>query len=250
MPIIYMHGVNTRSPNHFTPVREYFRRVVAPAIAPDPENVSIRAADWFPLCDPPKWGGICRPRTIFLAAGSAETQRNEILDSIVATVPRETASSSGFTSSQAASSIQNARIDALPDTKLADLIALAIRRPTAEGEDETDADALFRARVGAAADYVARDPTIRRRLWDAPNLDAQLQIVATAVQEDVERQSSFAAAGAVGDFFRDLHDRVTESVSRAIDNAANLTVLASEISAFAQRFRHALPRRRIVLHRR
>lgn len=230
MPIIYMHGVNTRNSNHFTPVHEYLRRIVAPAIAPDPENVSIRAADWFPLCDPPKWEGISRPRTILLAAGSAETQRNEILDLIAATMPHETASSSEFTSGQAASSIQNARIDALPDTKLADLIALAIRRPPAEGEDETDADALFRARVGAAADHVARDPTVRRRLREAPNLDAQLQIVATAVQEDVERQSSFAAAGAIGDFFRDLHDRVTESVSRTIGNpAANLTVLASEI---------------------
>lgn len=230
MPIIYMHGVNTRSPSHFTPVREYLRRIVAPAIAPDPENVSIRAADWFPLCDPPKWGGISRPRTIFLAAGSAETQHNEILDSIAATIPRETASSSGFTSGQAASSVRNARIDGLPDKKLADLIAVGIRRPPAEGDDETDADALFRARVGVAADRVARDPTIRRHLREAPNLDAQLQIVATAVQEDVEQQSSLAAAGAVGDFFRALHDRVTESVSRTIDKpAANLTILASEI---------------------
>ena len=43
MPIIYMHGVNTRDPEHFAPVREYLRRIVAPAIAPDPEKVSIRA---------------------------------------------------------------------------------------------------------------------------------------------------------------------------------------------------------------
>src|SRR4051794_31594657 len=72
MPIIYMHGVNTRDPNHFTPIREYLRRIVAPAIAPDPENVSIEAADWFQFCPPPKYGGISRPRTILLAAGAED----------------------------------------------------------------------------------------------------------------------------------------------------------------------------------
>jgi hypothetical protein len=86
MPIIYMHGVNTRDPKHFEPVHEYLRRIVAPAIAPDPQNVSIRAANWFPLCDPPKWEGISRPAT--LLGQGAEIERSELLDAIMAKVPR------------------------------------------------------------------------------------------------------------------------------------------------------------------
>ena len=78
MPIIYMHGLNTRDPEHFAPVCEYLRRIVAPAIAPDPDNVSIRAADWFPLCEKPKWGGVSRPRTLLLGHG-AEIARNELI---------------------------------------------------------------------------------------------------------------------------------------------------------------------------
>ncbi len=230
MPIIYVHGVNTRNPSHFTPIREYLRRIVAPAIAPDPDNVSIRAADWFSLCEAPKWNGISRPRTILLAAGATEAQRIEVVDSIVAAMPLTIGPSSGFTSGQSVTSIQKARIDGLPDEKLADLIAVALRRPPAESEIETDVDALLRARIGIAADQVARDFDIRRRLVGASNLDAQLQIVANAVQEKVEQQSSLAAQGGAGDFFRRLRDRVTESVSRTISRpAAGVTILASEI---------------------
>lgn len=86
MPIVYMHGVNTRDPNHFGPVREYLQRIVAPAIARDPDNVSIRPANWFSLCDPPKWEGISRPRT--LLGQGAEIERVELLDAIAAKVPR------------------------------------------------------------------------------------------------------------------------------------------------------------------
>ena len=67
---------------------------MAPAIAPDPENVSIRAANWFPLCDPPKWDGIARPAT--LLGQGAEIERSELLDAIVAKVPRAEAPSLGL----------------------------------------------------------------------------------------------------------------------------------------------------------
>jgi hypothetical protein len=70
MPIIYMHGVNTRDPNHFKPVKEYLQRIVAPAIARDSDNVSIQPADWFKYCDPPKWDGSARPRTEFRGMGT------------------------------------------------------------------------------------------------------------------------------------------------------------------------------------
>ena len=220
MPIIYMHGVNTRNPAHFAPVLEYLRRIVAPAIAPDPDKVSIRAADWFPLCDKPKWEGISRPPTILLGHG-AETARSEIIDAIVEKMPRAPPPNSSFTSGQTILPVQTARIDALADTDLADLVAVSV--PTA------DVDAVQRARIGIAADRVARDPTVRGALKAAETLEEQLDIVAVAVRADVERQSPLAAAGAL-DYFRNMRDRVSESVSRTLSSpAAAATVIAGEL---------------------
>ncbi|HMO29388.1 hypothetical protein [Enterovirga sp.] len=243
MPIIYMHGVNTRTPSHFAPVKEYLRRIVAPAIAPDPENVSIRAADWFQFCPPPKWGGISRPRTAFRAQGAAEAPRNEVLDSLASKLPKAPSAprAGGLTSGQVTSPAQNTRIDTLPDEELADLIALSIRPPPEDGKIETEAESIERARIGAAADRVAQDREIRQRLAAAPDLDAQLKIVADAVQKDVEAMSGLSGQGAVGDFFRGMRDRVTESISRVGSApAAGLTVVASELrptlNDFATRF--------------
>ncbi len=220
MPIIYMHGVNTRDAGHFASVHEYLRRIVAPAIAPDPENVSIRAADWFQLCDPPKWAGISRPRTLLVGQGAA-IERSELIDAIVAKVPHASAPTSSFNSGQDTAPAQTARLDALADAELADLIAASV--PTVA------TGALERARVGIAADRVARDPAIRARLAAARDLDEQLQIVAVAVRDDVERQSSLAAAGAL-DVLKNMRDRVTESLSRAVSApGAAVSVLAGEL---------------------
>jgi len=220
MPIIYMHGVNTRDPKHFAPVREYLQRIVAPTIAPDPDNVSIRSADWFQLCDEPKWGGISRPRTVLLGHG-AQSERNELIDTIVENVPRVTAPTSSLTSGHATSPGQTARIDMLPDLDLADLIAVSAPTP--------DMDALQRARIGISADRVARDPVVRDNLKAAKNLDDQLKIVADAVRADVERQSTLVAAGAL-DVFRNMRDRVSESISRTLSKpAVAATLLAGEL---------------------
>lgn len=219
MPIIYMHGVNTRDPKHFEPVREYLRRIVAPAIAPDPDKVSIRAADWFPLCDPPKWGGIARPRT--LLGQGAEVERSELLDAIAAKVPQGAASTSSLISGQAPAPTQNARLDALSDEDLADLITVSVASNTVDG--------LVRARIGIAADRVARDPAIRAKLKAAKDFDAQLAILSQAVQEDVEQQSALAGQGAM-DFLRGMRDRVSESLSRTLDSpAAAVGLVAGEL---------------------
>jgi hypothetical protein len=219
MPIIYMHGVNTRDAKHFEPVHEYLRRIVAPAIAPDPQNVSIRAADWFPLCDPPKWEGISRPAT--LLGQGAEIERSELLDAIVAKVPRAEAPPSSFIDGQATASAQTARVDELSAEDLADLIAVSVASNSVDG--------LKRARIGIAADRVARDPEISAKLKAAQTLDAQLTILAEAVQADVEQQSALAGQGAL-DFLRGMRDRVTESISRTLGSpAAAATLVAGEL---------------------
>ena len=220
MPIIYMHGVNTRDPKHFAPVKEYLRRIVAPAIARDPDNVSIRPANWFSFCDPPKWDGIARPRSL-LGHGAEAERSNELLDAIVAKVPVIDAPTSTFTSGEASQPAQNARLDQLTDGDLADLITVA----TASGR----ADELERARIGVAADRASRDPTVRANLKAAKDLDAQLRILADAIQTDVERQSGLAGQGAA-DVFRGMRDRVNESLSRMLGSpAAAGSLVAGEL---------------------
>jgi hypothetical protein len=230
VPIIYMHGVNTRDPKHFESVHEYLRRIVAPAIAPDPQNVSIRAADWVQLCEKPKWEGISRPAT--LLGQGAEIERSELLDAIVATVPRVEAPSSEFSSGQTAAPAQTARLDELSAEDLADLIAVSVA--------SNNVDGLQRARIGIAADRVAHDPDIRAKLKAAATLDAQLNILADAVQADVEQQSALAGQGAL-DFLRGMRDRVTESISRMLGSpvaAAGLVAveLRPKLNDFVTRF--------------
>lgn len=218
MPIIYMHGVNTRDPRHFDSVRAYLKRFVAPAISADPDNVSIRAADWYQLCDPPKWEGISRPRT--LLGQGAQIERNELLDAILAKAPRAAATST-LTSGQASAPGGDMRLDALPVADLVDLLTLAATNGGMDG--------LQHARVGIAADRVARDPAIRPRLAAAHDLDAQLALLASAVGAEVERQSNLAGQGAL-DFLQEMRDRVRESLARAYDSpAAAASLVAVEL---------------------
>ena len=104
MPIIYVHGVNTRNPDHFVPIKAYLQRIVAPAIAKDPENVAITAADWFSLCEPPKWEGIARPRSVLLGQGAenvASPEQAVMLDAIIQKTPLGSAPASNvFTTGQ------------------------------------------------------------------------------------------------------------------------------------------------------
>lgn len=219
MPIVYMHGVNTRNPQHFGPVHEYLRRMVAPIIARDPENVSIRSANWFQLCEPPKWDGIARPAT--LLGHGAELERSELLDALVAKAPSTPVQSSALTSGQANSPTTGARLDQLSDANLADLITVSVATNNVDG--------LQRARIGIAADRVARDPAVRAQLTAASDLESQLKILSNAVQIEAERQSPLAGQGAL-DFLRVMHARVTESFSRAVDGpGAALSLAAGEM---------------------
>jgi hypothetical protein len=230
MPIVYVHGVNTRDPKHFEPVREYLRRIVAPAIARDPDKVSIRSADWFSFCDPPKWDGIARPVT--LLGQGAEIERAELLDAILAKVPHTATTSSSLTSGQAVAASEQARLDELSDEDLGDLITVAVASKSVDG--------LQRARIGIAADHVAHDPALRTSLKVASSLSQQLDILSEAVQADLERQSALAGQG-VMNVVRTMRDRISEGLSRIADSpgaAASLVAgeMRPKLNDFVTRF--------------
>ena len=74
-----------------------------------------------------------------------------------------------------------ARLDRLSAEDLADLIAVAVASNSVDG--------LQRARIGIAADRVARDLAIRASLESANDLDTQLRIVSDSVRADVEPET-------------------------------------------------------------
>ena len=190
MPIIYVHGVNTRSSEHSEPVKEYLRRIVAPAISKDPENVSIQAADWFQFCDPPKWDGIARPRTTLLGhGGQSKVVRNEAVELIIAQAAKRVASSADpFTSGQEKTTTV-VRLEKLDDGELADLVVLTLA---------TEATApIEAARIGVAADKAVRDKVIRARIKAAAGLDGQLKILADAVEEKLVEELELEAHGSL-----------------------------------------------------
>jgi hypothetical protein len=231
-----MHGVNTRSPDHFTPIRAYLKEIVAPSIAKDPENVSVTAADWFTFCRPPKWDGISRPRSLLLGQGTeipVEPERKALLDKLVAKVSaaKPEPVTSKYGSGQSEEAVVSVRLDDLSEADLADLLAVAVPGHTT--------DALSRARIGIAADAVAYDPEIRAELR-GKNSDDQLRLLADAVAKNVRAQSDFVAAGGL-DFLRNFKERIGESLSRVgAAPTAGISVLAGEfrepLNALVTRF--------------
>jgi hypothetical protein len=220
MPIIYVHGVNTRDADHFDPVKKYLRRIVAPRISKTPDAVEIIAADWFQLCRPPKFGGIARPRTILLGQGAgAEITRDPPIEELLAQVAeRDAQAQGGLTAGQATK--VTARLDKLKDHDLADLLTLAL---------STGASPLRQAEIGVAADAVVRNPMVWNALTSAPSLDAQLKVLADAMDKEVAKTENLAAAGAL-DFLTGLKDRVSEGLSRVVDMRGGLaTVALSEL---------------------
>ncbi|MGQ0682033.1 hypothetical protein [Bradyrhizobium sp.] len=220
MPIIYMHGVNTRDPKHFEPVKEYLRNIVAPAISRNPDKVSIQAADWFQLCAAPKWDGVARPRTKLTGQGAVAPD-DEMLDALVAKAPRVEAQPSAFTSGSAGAASSKIALNGLSAEAMTDLITLAASKPTMTP--------VQRARIGVIADKIAHDANMQAKLSQTGAPDQQWAIVAAEIQRGIEAQSTFASAGAL-DVLRDIKERIQESASRLINTpAVGLSVAAGEL---------------------
>src|SRR5690349_12940505 len=73
MPILYVHGVNTRSRDGFFALRKYLERHIAPAISSDPKSVLIDDVYWGDLAATFAWDGESRPRSRLLGQGAAES---------------------------------------------------------------------------------------------------------------------------------------------------------------------------------
>jgi hypothetical protein len=90
MPILYVHGVNTRSREGFFAIEPLLRRHVAPEISKDPASVFIDDYYWGDRGVKLYWDGASRPRTQLLGKGLGRTPEGILTRSLVADENRKT----------------------------------------------------------------------------------------------------------------------------------------------------------------
>src|SRR5215468_10749569 len=70
MPILYIHGVATRSRDGFFAIKSYLQRLVAPAISADPDGVLIDDVFWGDVAATFAWEGPSQPKSRLLGMGA------------------------------------------------------------------------------------------------------------------------------------------------------------------------------------
>ena len=84
MPILYVHGVNTRSRDGFFALKPYLQRYVAPAISADPNAVLIDDVYWGDVAAQFAWDGASRPRSRLLGQGAADAAPDALESALTA----------------------------------------------------------------------------------------------------------------------------------------------------------------------
>src|SRR6516164_10254868 len=85
MPILYVHGVNTRSREGFLALDGYLRRYIAPAISSRPQTVLIDDVFWGDVGVHFAWGGASRPQSRILGMGAGATELSAVEGALTAT---------------------------------------------------------------------------------------------------------------------------------------------------------------------
>jgi hypothetical protein len=233
VPILYVHGVNTRSRQTFFAIEPLLRRFVAPAISNTPADVFIEDYYWGTLGIRLGWNGASRPRTWLLGMGpgsapglierslAADEQRSAIR-SVPAPMNRE-AEDVGPLHAPGRSATRPAQpsilLSSLKQDELADLLAGMISNTLREEFDKLGADpealAAEQARLLLAADHVAHDPaTFQSLVGKTP--EQQLSAVLDRINEEADRDSVLAGKGegAFGRLLRGVKDRISEAFDR------------------------------------
>jgi hypothetical protein len=249
MPILYVHGVNTRSREGFYTIEPLLRRHVAPVISNDPARVRIEDYYWGDLGIKLAWDGASRPRTQLLGKGigqsssdlltrslAADENRN-LLDKFPPPVAVATEEESLVSAPGAAGGAEPAKrmppLTDLTQDQLADLLASLTAPPADTPPAATEAEAEERgvARAGLilAADKVAHDPETLALLAGKPP-QQQVAVLIDRLRAEAAKDADELAGKGFNDFWSGLKERVGEALDRSDDRLGYaLSVLAAEL---------------------
>jgi hypothetical protein len=222
MPIIYIHGVNTRSRDGFlNEIQVYLRRYIAPVISAQPATVSIEDVYWGDLGAKFAWYGASRPKSRLLGQGAdaqaevAPIERAlmaELLSKRTEQWPQSGAgqpSSGGLISGGAAPVPAGTRkidLSALSSAALSDLVGGII--------DSTVPIAKERVSYRMAADDAAHDPVVLEKLRREQDPEKQLEELLNATELRVRQRDPLLGQGA-GEWLAKIGDRSRETIRRA-----------------------------------
>jgi hypothetical protein len=238
MPIVFIHGVANRETDpgyasSWRRIEAFLREHAAPAISEAPNHVPIKAAYWGDLGSSPAWGGTSRPRGPVLGMGPDgvpdPASRALVAAELWAALdrlpqPDVPAAPGPVLTTRPAVGPSRARVLRLRDLtpeQLSDLaVALSDGLPQEEGDDQQ------RIRRALAADAATHDPRTRERLAAAPDLDAELDVLGTAIEQRAGT-GGVIGMGSPG-WLRTFAQRLGE-VARRADNAPGF--IASRVLA-------------------
>jgi hypothetical protein len=234
MPIVFVHGVATRDdkdkyPQRWKQIETYLARYIAPEISSSPDQVKIVDAYWGDVGARFAWGGGSRPLTPLLGMGAAPSpppmeqalaiaSLHEALRNLPASQPATGNAGvllpAGPSGSTTASGTSKLRLKDLSPNDLSDLAVTVIR--------ETLQDSQERTLASIAADAVAHDDNARLRLAACANLDQELSLLKSLVEERyrAEKQAEGPTLVGMGGWGlpQRFKDRVGEAMTR-IDSA-------------------------------
>ena len=223
MPILYVHGVNTRSRAGFLAIEPVLRRLVAPAISSDPAGVFISDVYWGDHGVKLRWDGASRPRTRLLGKGVVDANIGLVERSLAADaygvaledVAERSAPDSGQLSAPGTSSARESSAPAslarMPKRELSDLLAtLAVQSLAGPADRQTPdaATAVDIANMLLAVDAVVEDPQTQAAIA-GKSTEQQIDVLLTRVHQLFERDSALAGKGA-SKWLPALKDRVTK----------------------------------------
>jgi hypothetical protein len=248
MPILYVHGVNTRSREGFFAIEPLLRRHIATAISSDPANVRIEDYYWGDLGIKLAWEGVSRPRTQLLAKGISAGSIDLLERSLAADehrdvlhrVPRSTTQTSieeqSLVTAPGASTVAPAAhpvplTDFTPEEMsdlLTSLTAPATDTPIAATEVIAEERGTERAKLILAADEVAHnDETYQLLAGQSP--EKQIEILVECLRRKSREADELDSKG-FSDIWSGLKERVGEALDRSDDRLGYaISILAAEL---------------------
>jgi hypothetical protein len=236
MPIVFVHGVNTRDHSAFQTAEPLLRNYIAPKIASDPSKVLISEVYWGDIAATMAWDGASRPHSPILHQGpedDANVLRRALLTVLQSKelrgIPTNSAPSGGSGIVVGGPVTNPAKLDLrlsrLTPDQLSDLLASSL---AAQIKDPNEL-----AQKLLIADAIAHDPNTRVVLSGKPSLQAELEYLVT----ELNARGTVLAQG----WTSDMADTLKEALERAGDSLGwALTRVAAEgrkpLQEFISRF--------------